>query len=254
MDAGGDTVPDRVWFGNNVASVVLIDEIPVPLPLGDPTVTVTTDEFVNRWVEVAPDGLFGDDHPLTREDEMFDKVPVEIDEVVLAAASETVITMTVPFRVLVTPWPDAVVPVGLVITEVRVRFVPLVAEEVEDTVVSEADEPDAPVDNLGFPDKELKEVDWVEDSENGLVRVTPIVVNVTVRMVPFSVSWLDESCPVDVLKGGSVELNHAVIVDTMGDPEDGEPVVELDIERMVPDSPSVRDLVDSVEAVGDTVG
>lgn len=48
LDVDGDTVPDRVRFGNNVASVVLIDEIPVPLLLGDPTVTVTTDEFVNR--------------------------------------------------------------------------------------------------------------------------------------------------------------------------------------------------------------
>lgn len=89
----------------------------------------------------------------------------------------------------------------------------------------------------------------MEVSENGLVSVTPIVVNVTVRMVPFSVSWLDRSCPVDVLEGGSVELNHPVIVDTMVEPEEEEPVVELELGRIVPDSSSVKDLVDSVEAV-----
>lgn len=155
LDADGDTVPDRVRFGNSVTSVVLIDEIPVSLPLGGPTVMVITDEFVNRYVEVATDGLLDDDHPLIREDEMFDKVPVEIDEVALAADPETVITMTVPFTVLVTPWPDAVVPVDMVTTEVRVRFVPLVAEEIDDTVVSEAD---ALVDDVEFPDKVLEEV------------------------------------------------------------------------------------------------
>lgn len=111
---------------------------------------------------------------------MFDKVPVEIDEVVLAADSETVITMTVPFTMLVIPWPDAVVPVGLVITDVKVRLVPLAAEEVDVAVVSEVDEADALVDKVEFPGKELEEVNWVEDSENGLVNVTPIVVNVTV--------------------------------------------------------------------------
>lgn len=157
LDVDGDTVPDRVRFGNKVASVVLIDEIPVPLPLDDPTVTVTTDEFVNRYVEVATDELFDDDHPLTREDEMFDKVPVETDEVVLAADSETVITMTVPFTVLVTPRPDVVVPVGPVITDVRVRFVPLVAEDVDDTIVFE-DEADVLADDVEFPDKVLEEV------------------------------------------------------------------------------------------------
>lgn len=249
LDVDGGTVPDRVRFGNKVASVVLIDEISVPLSLDDPTVTVTTDEFVNRYVEVATDGLLDDDHPLIRDDVMFDKVPVETDEVVPAADSETVITMTVPFTVLVTPGPDAVVPVGLVITDDRVRCVPLVAEDVDDTIVVEADEADAVVDEVEFPDKVLEEVNRVEVSENGLVSVTPIVVNVTVRMVPFSVSWLDRSCPVDVLEGGSVELNHPVIVDTMVGPKEEEPVVELDIGRIVPDSPSVKDLVDSVDAV-----
>lgn len=48
LDADGDTVPERVRVGSNVVSIVLIDEIPVPLPLGGPTVTPTTDEFVNR--------------------------------------------------------------------------------------------------------------------------------------------------------------------------------------------------------------
>lgn len=162
---------------------------------------------------------------------MFDKVTVEIDEVVLVAASETVIMMTVPLTVLVTPWSDAVVPVGLVITEIRVRFVPVAAEELEDNNVSEADEPEAPVDKVKFPDTELEEVHWVEDSDNGLVSVTPIVVNVTVRMVPFSVNWLEESCPVDALEGGAVELNHPDldVVETMVDAEDEEPVVELDM-------------------------
>lgn len=89
---------------------------------------------------------------------MFDKVPVEIDEVVLAADSDTVTTMTVPFTVLVIPWPDAVVPVDLVITEVRVRFVPFIAEEVDETVVSGAVEADVLVDEVEFPDKVLEEV------------------------------------------------------------------------------------------------
>jgi len=48
VDADGDTVPDRVRVDNNVASVVVIDEIPVPLPVEGLTVTVATDEFVNR--------------------------------------------------------------------------------------------------------------------------------------------------------------------------------------------------------------
>lgn len=172
--------------------------------------------------------MLDDDHPLIREDEMFDKVPVEKDEVVLAAASETVITMAVPLTVLVIPWPDAVVPEGLLITEVCVRFVPVAAEELEDNV-SEADEPEAPVEKVAFPDAEVDEVNWVEDSDNGLVSVTPIVVKVTVRMVPFSVNWLEENCPVDSLEGGAVELNHPVIVDTMVGPEVEELVVEVDI-------------------------
>jgi len=159
---------------------------------------------------------------------MFDKVPVEKDEVVLAAASETEITVTVPLTVLVIPWLDAVVPEGLLITEVWVRFVSVAAEELEDSV-SEADEPVAPVDKVAFPVTEFNEVNWVEDSDNGLVSVTPIVVKVTVRMVPFSVNWLEESCPVGTLEGGDVELNHPVIVDTMVDPEVEELVVELDI-------------------------
>lgn len=166
---------------------------------------------------------------LIREDEVFDKVPVEIDEVVLATASETVIMMIVPFTALVIPWPDAVVPVGVVITEVRVRFVPVAAGELGDDNVSEADEPEALVDKVEFSDTELEEVNWVEDSENGFVSVTPIVVNVTVRMVPFSVNWLDESCPADVLEDDTVELNHPVIVDTTVEPEEEKPVAELDI-------------------------
>jgi hypothetical protein len=181
---------------------------------------------------------------------MFDKFPVEIDEIVLAA--DSVITVTVPFMVLVIPWPDAVVPLDLVIVEVRVRFVPLVVEELEVAVVTEADEADTLVDEVEFSAKEFEEVNWVEDSENGLVSVTPIVVNVTVRMVSFSVSWLDKSDPVGVLEGGRVELNHPVIVDTTVDPEDEEPV-ELEIGRTVPDSPSVKDRVDSVENVDGTV-
>jgi hypothetical protein len=48
VDADSDTVPDRVTVDRSVASVVLIDDIPVPLSLDGPTVTVTTDEFVNR--------------------------------------------------------------------------------------------------------------------------------------------------------------------------------------------------------------
>lgn len=47
-------------------------------------------------------------------------------------------------------------------------------------------------------------------------------------------------------------MNHPVIVDTMVEPEE-EPVVELDVGRIVPDSPSVKDLVDSVEVVDATV-
>lgn len=52
-----------------------------------------------------------------------------------------------------------------------------------------------------------------------------------------------------MLEGGSVELNHPVMVDTMVEPEEEEAVVELDVGRIVPDSPSVRDLFDSVGAV-----
>lgn len=74
------------------------------------------------------------------------------------------------------------------------------------------------------------------------------MVSVTVLMVPFSVSWLDKSCPVDVLEGGSVKLNHPVTVDTIVEPDEEEPVAELDTGRIVPDSTSVKDLVDSVGA------
>jgi hypothetical protein len=102
----------------------------------------------------------------------------------------------------------------------------------------------------------------VENSDAGLVNVTPIVVDITVkRMVPFSVNWLEESSPVGELQGGSVELNHPVVVDTTADSNDEEPLMELDIGRMVPDSSSVKDLVedlveglvDSLEAVDVTV-
>jgi hypothetical protein len=91
---------------------------------------------------------------------VFDKVTDEIGEVVLAAASEVVIMMTVPFTVLVIPWPDTVVLVGLVITEVRVKvtFVAVPAEELGDAAVSEADESEAVVDKVEFADVESEEV------------------------------------------------------------------------------------------------
>lgn len=47
VDTDGDTVPDRVRVDDRVASVVLIEEMPVPLLLDGLTVTVATDEFVN---------------------------------------------------------------------------------------------------------------------------------------------------------------------------------------------------------------
>lgn len=81
-----------------------------------------------------------------------------VDEVVPVSAPELVITMTVPFTTLVIPWPDAVVLAGEVTTDVgvSVTFVGVPAKELGDTVLSEADEPDAPTEEVAF---ELKEVD-----------------------------------------------------------------------------------------------
>lgn len=130
-----------------------VDRYPVPLPPEGATVTVTTDEFVNRYVEVATDG------PL--EDDVLDRATGEVVVVLAAAAaSEVVMIMTVPFTTLVIPWPDAVVPVGLVIvTDVSVRLVNASVEELEDTVVSVVDVPDAPVNVVEFANTGPEEVD-----------------------------------------------------------------------------------------------
>lgn len=66
-------------------------------------------------------------------------------------------------------------------------------------------------------------------------------------IVPLSVINVDERLPVDV-ESEIVTFGNPVAVDTEADPEGEEPVVELDIGRIVPDSPSVKDLVEVVDA------
>lgn len=48
VDADGDTVPDRVRVNESVPMVTPVEGDPVPPALEGPTVTVATDELVNR--------------------------------------------------------------------------------------------------------------------------------------------------------------------------------------------------------------
>lgn len=56
-----------------------------------------------------------------------------------------------------------------------------------------------------------------------------------------------------MVEGDKIELDHPVVVDTEADPDDTEPLVELeeDIGRTVPDSSSVEVLVDTVDVAPD---
>lgn len=147
VDADGDTVPDRVIVNDSVPLVTPVEGDPVPPALDGPTVTVATDELVNRYVEVATDGPLEEDQPLMREDELLDKA---VDEVVPVCASEMVVTMTVPFTTLVTLWADAVVPAGEVTADVRVSVTFVgVPDGKLDTVVSETEE-DGAVEEVAF--------------------------------------------------------------------------------------------------------
>lgn len=76
------------------------------------------------------------------------------DEVVLVGASEMVTVMTVPFTTLVIPWSDVVVPAGKVTTDVNVS-VPFVTKEPEDDELSEAVEPDEPVEEVTLDSNEV---------------------------------------------------------------------------------------------------
>lgn len=57
------------------------------------------------------------------------------------------------------------------------------------------------------------------------------------------------------MDGDNVELSHPVVVDPGADPEDEELCVELeeDIGRTVPDSSSVKDLVETLDVADDVL-
>lgn len=58
-----------------------------------------------------------------------------------------------------------------------------------------------------------------------------------------------------MVEGDEAELDHPVVVVTEADPDDEEPLVELeeDTDRTVPDSSSVEDLVDTLDVADDVL-
>lgn len=83
---------------------------------------------------------------------MLDKA---VDEVVLVGASEMVTVMTVPFTTLVIPWSDVVVPAGKVTTDVKVSVPFEGVATKEDDELSEAVEPDEPVEEVTLDPNEV---------------------------------------------------------------------------------------------------